>query len=143
MGTMTREELKAMYEKENIYNSEEFSNLENGYAILQTNLETPWKFRDYDEVVEITGKEPNRTDYNMLYVTELDKDVLTVYGSYIQIANAIYAMFNRPDRPGINDGYYGTSLSVSDVIAIKVNNETKIYYVDGFGFKELENFIVL
>lgn len=139
---MTREELNAIYVKENIYNSAEFSNLENGYAILQTTLETPWKFRDYDEVVEIEGKEPQRTDYNMLYATELDKDVLTVYGSYIQIANAIYGMFNMPNRPNINDGYYGTSLSVSDVIAIKVNNETKIFYVDGFGFKELENFVV-
>ena len=28
-----------------------FSTLENGYAVLQTNLETPWKFRDFDEVV--------------------------------------------------------------------------------------------
>ena len=140
---MTREELKAIYKKENIYNSAKFSNLENGYAILQTNLETAWKFRDYDEVVDITGKEPQRTDYNMLYAVDMDKDVLAVYDSYIDIANAIFMEFNRPDRPNINDGYYGTSLSVSDVIAIRVNNETKIYYVDGFGFKELENFIII
>ena len=140
---MTMKELRAIHEKENIYNSAKFSNLENGYAILQTNLETLWKFRDYDEVVKITGKEPNRADYNMLYATEMDKDVLTVYGSYIQIANAIFGMFNMPNRPNIDDGYYGTSLSVSDVIAIKVNNETKIYYVDGFGFKELDNFIII
>lgn len=139
---MTREELNKIYNSQNTNNSTKFSNFENGYAILQTTLETKWKFRDYEEVVEIVGKEPKRTDYNMLYITELDKNVLTVYGSYIQIVNAIYGMFNMPSRPNINDGYYGTSLSVSDIIAIKVNNETKIYYVDGFGFKELENFIV-
>lgn len=139
---MTREELNTIYVKENIYNSTEFSNLENGYAILQTTLETPWKFRDYDEVVEIEGKEPQRTDYNMLYATELDKDVLTVYGSYTQIANAIYGMFNMPNRPNMNDGYYGTSLSVSDIILIKIKGDVKAFYVDGFGFKELENFIV-
>lgn len=137
---MTMEELKALYEKENIYNSSKFSNLENGYAILQTNLETPWKFRDFDEVVTITGKEPQRTDYNMLYALDIDKDALTVYGSYIDIANAIFMEFNRPDRPNMDNGYYGTSLSVSDVIIIKIANKVRVYYIDRFGFKELENF---
>lgn len=139
---MTREELNKIYNLQNINNSAKFSNFENGYAILQTTLETKWKFRDYKEVVEIEGKEPERTDYNMLYITELDKNVLTVYGSYIQIANAVYGMFNMPNRPGINDGYYGTSLSVSDIILIKIKGAVKAFYVDGFGFKELENFVV-
>ena len=139
---MTREELNRIYNEQNINNSAKFSNFENGYAILQTTLETNWKFRDYEEVVEIEGKEPTRTDYNMLYATELDKDVLTVYGSYIQIANAIYGMFNMPNRPGIDDEYYGTSLSVSDIILIKIKGDIKAFYVNGFGFKEIENFIV-
>jgi hypothetical protein len=139
---MTREELKAIYEKSDKNNSDYFSTLENGYAILQTNLETPWKFRDFDDVVTITGKEPQRTDYNMLYTVDIDKDALTVYGSYIDIANAIFLEFNRPDRPNIDNGYYGTSLSVSDIIIIKIANKTRVYYVEGFGFKELENFVV-
>ena len=72
---MTREELNRIYNEQNINNSAKFSNLENGYAILQTTLETNWKFRDYEEVVEIEGKEPTRADYNMLFITEFDKEL--------------------------------------------------------------------
>ena len=36
--------------------------------------------------------------------------------------------------------YYGTSLSVSDVVVLKMNNVITAYYVDSFGFKKLENF---
>ena len=38
------------------------------------------------------------------------------------------------------DNYYGTSLSVSDVVVLKLNNITNAYYVNIIGFKELENF---
>ena len=47
-----------------------------------------------------------------------------------------------PNRPGIDDEYYGTSLSVSDIILIKIKGDIKAFYVNGFGFKEIENFIV-
>lgn len=59
----------------------------------------------------------------------------------IEILNNIYFKFNMPNRPNEDDNYYGTSLSVSDIVVIKRNGVTTAYYVDIFGFKKVENFI--
>ena len=49
----------------------------------------------------------------------------------------LYVKFNI-DHP---DDFRGHSMSVSDVVALKVAGEVSCYYVDAFGFVELQNFM--
>lgn len=50
---------------------------------------------------------------------------------------ALFVIFNT-NRPA---NFTGRSMSVSDVIAVIINDfTTEYYYVDSFGFKKLENF---
>lgn len=51
--------------------------------------------------------------------------------------NDLYHQFNL-ERPA---GFHGHSMSVSDVVALKVAGETRYYFVDSFGFKSLDHFI--
>ena len=49
---------------------------------------------------------------------------------------AFYVQFNTA-RP---EDFRGHSLSVSDIVALKVGGVVSCHYVDSIGFKELENF---
>ena len=119
-----------------------FNNFENGYAILQLPIDIPYKFRNYEDVTEYLKTEPNRNDYKMLFAdTCMSMEDLT-NAEIIEVLEGIFIRFNSEGRPTEDDNYYGTSLSVSDVIVLKINNEVTAYYVDSFGFKKLENFEV-
>lgn len=48
----------------------------------------------------------------------------------------LYTKFNI-DRP---EDFRGHSMSVSDIVALKVASEVSFYYVDSFGFREMPNF---
>lgn len=52
---------------------------------------------------------------------------------------SVYTRFNS-DRPA---DFYGHSLSVSDIVAIRQGNMISYHYCDSFGFKELDNFTVI
>lgn len=116
-----------------------FNNFENGYAILQLPIEALYKFRDYEDVTEYLKLKPVREDYNVLYARELNAISGTTDKTVNAVLENLYIMYNVGDRPA---DYYGTSLSVSDVLILKINNTTTAYYVDSFGFKKLENFEV-
>ncbi len=67
---------------------------------------------------------------------EIDSSIyVKVFGGEVDCNNfgEIYTMFNI-DHP---EGYKGRSMSVSDVLAVTENNETKYYYCDSIGFKEI------
>ena len=118
-----------------------FNNSENAYAILQLPIEADYKFRGFEDVVKIAKKMPTRADYKLIYANTLD----TKYAedeTPRSIADDIFTVFNVPDRPGFDEDYYGTSVGVSDVLVIKINDVVFIYYVDTFGFQRLENFEV-
>ena len=108
----------------------------NGFAILQLRLEPETKderFESY-EVLKNMGKEPNIDHYEVVYTSPIspagmDKNI---------ILNSIYIEFNMC----IPDDFKGHSLSVSDVVALKLNNDVTFNYVDSFGFQKLENFIL-
>lgn len=117
-----------------------FNNSENAYAILQLPIDIPYKFRDYEDVTEYLKTEPNRNDYKMLFAdTCMSMEDLTD-AEIIEVLEGIFIRFNSDGGPTEDDNYYGTSLSVSDVIVLRINNEVTAYYVNGFGFKKLENF---
>ena len=48
--------------------TETFNNSGNAYAILQLPIETPYKFRGYTDATTYLKREPNKTDYDVLWV---------------------------------------------------------------------------
>ena len=48
----------------------------------------------------------------------------------------MYTKFNTALPPN----FTGHSLSVSDIVGVKIGDAEKFHYVDSFGFKEIQNF---
>ncbi|MCI6044096.1 DUF3849 domain-containing protein [bacterium] len=67
-------------------------------------------------------------DYHYVYGGRLSEGVTL---------DSLYEKFNL-NHP---ENYTGHSLSVSDVIVLQKESETKAYYVDSFGFQELPDFV--
>ena len=117
-----------------------FNNCENGYAILQLPIEALYKFRDYEDITEYLKIEPVREDYKMVFADTCMSMRDLTDAELIEVLEGIFIRFNSDGRPTEDDNYYGTALSVSDVIVLKIDNEVTAYYVDSFGFKKLETF---
>ena len=62
---------------------------------------------------------------------------LPAYRNQTQLLEGLYEKFNI-DHPS---DFRGHSLSVSDIVALRVNGVVSSHYVDSFGFKELPEFI--
>lgn len=144
MEINTIEELNVVINKNEPVFKEVFNNCENGFAILQLPIECNYKFRDYEDIVEYLHKEPDRNDYRVLYAEKVN--TFGIRGNDFENSDAIthilegiFVRFNVGERP---ENYYGTSVSVSDVIVIKINNEVRAYYVGGYGYNNLDNFTV-
>lgn len=73
----------------------------------------------------------NSDMYKQVYFGDLDTDDL----------EDVFAKLNESDKPPF---YQGTSLSVSDVVEVfdseDSNADSKCFYVDSVGYKELDNF---
>lgn len=124
-----------------------FYNTEYSFAVLQlkdidSEIPDAVHFRGYDEVTEIIGRELKRSDYHILAVEEIpmEKRADILY-SAASVANYVFDKYNGPERPLMSEGYYGTSVSVSDVILVKKENIIKALYVECIGFKFLDNFL--
>ncbi len=113
-----------------------FNSCENGYAILQLPFEIPYKFRRYSDL----GQYPDRYDYKILFAEKCMGMPKLTDAELIELLEGIFVKFNTDSRPTVDDNYYGTPLSVSDVIILKLNNKEYPYYVDSIGFKKIRNF---
>ena len=103
-----------------------------GYAILQMNDSAEgMQFMRYD-FVQSQGFNPEINFYDTVYAGPLN----TQSQDIDLILDNLFMRFNV-ERP---EDFTGHSLSVSDVIALKRQNEVKYYYVDSAGFKELPDF---
>lgn len=73
--------------------------------------------------------------YNMVYTAEFPEDCKQL-SDVNSVLETLYFDFNvyRPEY------YYGHSMSVSDVVALKRNGKISCYFTDSFGFEKLENF---
>lgn len=85
------------------------------------------------EYLESKGLVPDRDRYTLVYTFEGPSPEELSVPSFL---NSVYDQFNN-DHP---DDYMGRSLSVSDVVVVRIGQELQAHYVDSFGFKELENF---
>ncbi len=107
------------------------------YAILQlrhTDDTRYERFEPYDRLKQ-EGKEPDVNHYEAVYHGGIPKAPDTPEAVAAQL-EALFVQFNM-DRP---EDFRGHSLSVSDIVALKVGGMVSCHYVDRIGFRELENF---
>lgn len=104
------------------------------YAILQ--LRRGEDIRDEQfmsySYLKRNGKEPDIDHYEVVYAA-----ALPAYRNQTQLLEGLYEKFNI-DHPS---DFRRHSLSVSDIVALRVNGVVSSHYVDSFGFKELPEFI--
>ena len=104
------------------------------YAILQLRHsdETLYERFSSMRVLGRMGITPDIDHYEVVYVGELTKQ-----GDQIDVLEGMFTKFNI-DRP---EDFKGHSLSVSDIVALKVGGVVSCHYVDSIGFAELPDFI--
>lgn len=111
---------------ENLY----LSGTEERYAIYQITDHS--KGREYQfmglDFVTSHDMAVDAADYAFIYGGRLSGE---------ETLDSLYEKFNL-NHPA---GYQGHSLSVSDVVVMQRDGQTKAYYVDSFGFKELPDFV--
>ena len=96
------------------------------YAILQLKDEAetrPMRFVSYAELKR-SGDEPSIDHYELIYVAPL-----LPYKDQNTLLNDIYEKFNIAHPAD----FYGHSLSVSDIVAIRTNGQVSFHYVDSIG----------
>ena len=104
------------------------------YAIMQLKEgeETrPMRFLSY-EALQRSGNQPKIDRYELVYVAPL-----LPYKDQNTLLDEIYGKFNIAHPAD----FYGHSLSVSDLVAIRANGQVSCHYVDSIGFKELPEFL--
>ncbi len=90
---------------------------------LKTDVCPGRKFIGYDELMKNFG-EIDRDNYRLVYDGEIETNDL----------EEIYTKFNL-DHP---KGFEGHSLSISDLVEFYDSTGSECYYVDRFGFKEID-----
>lgn len=122
-----------MREKEIINDMEKENQLFDGngehYGIyqLKKSEERTYQFMGMREASSF-GFEIHGEDYELIYSDRLGME---------ETLNSLYEKFNI-NHP---QDFTGHSLSVSDVVVMRKNGESKAYYVDSFGFTKLPEFI--
>ena len=104
------------------------------YAILQLRRSEDTVYERFSSMRELErmGLEPDIDHYEVVYNGPIEQSA----GAAEQL-EALYTRFNI-DHP---EDFRGHSMSVSDIVALKVAGEVSCYYVDAFGFVELQNFM--
>ena len=84
--------------------------------------------------LQAAGLTVERANYEMVYAGALHQ---TSGKSIPELLNDIFYRFNM-ERP---DDFHGHSLSVSDIVALKVDGSVSVHYVDRYGWQELHGFL--
>ena len=109
----------------------------NGFAIYQLGDGDELRNIRFESLKGIGGVENvDKSNYDMMYSDTVDIDGLDNEDVTYDILNQIYEQFNI-DHP---DDFTGHSLSVSDVIVLKCNDELATFYIDSFGFEPIPDF---
>ena len=109
----------------------------NGFAIYQLGDGDELRNIRFESLKGIGGVENvDKSNYNMMYSDTVDIDGLDNEDVTYDILKQIYEQFNI-DHP---DDFKGHSLSVSDVIVLKCNDELAAFYIDSFGFEPIPDF---
>lgn len=84
--------------------------------------------------LQAAGLNVERANYELVYTADLYD---AGSKSIPVLLDDTFYRFNM-ERP---DDFYGHSLSVSDIVALKVDSTVSVHYVDRFGFQELHGFL--
>lgn len=98
------------------------------FAIYQQKDDSPGRFRPFDE--QKGGIQ--RSGYDLVYTGELSGDV--TINAHL---GSLWYKFNQ-EHPV---DYHRPSLSVSDIVALKVGGVVSCHYVDSIGYKDVPDFI--
>lgn len=104
------------------------------YAVLQlkrTDETDEFRFMPYWHIQKLENQ-PTIDHYEVVYNGPIEQSAAAA-----EQLEALYTKFNI-DHP---EDFRGHSMSVSDIVALKVAGEVSCYYVDAFGFVELPNFM--
>ena len=104
------------------------------YAILQLKAGDETRDREFMSYsyLQRKGMEPEIDHYEVVYAS-----ALPAHHNQAELLEGLYQKFNI-NHPS---DFTGHSLSVSDIVALRVNGVVSSHYVDSFGFKELPEFI--
>lgn len=104
------------------------------YAVLQLKrIDETWDERfESISALQRRGKEPDIEHYDVVYIGNLPP-----YTDQNAMLEGLYTKFNI-DHP---EDFSGHSMSVSDIVALKVAGEVSFHYVDTIGFKVLPGFM--
>lgn len=83
------------------------------------------KFLDYAVLKRDYG-EPERTDYQMVYQSQMDTNDL----------EEIYDRFDKAYKE-LPSGFSGRPISISDIIELYDSSGSQFYYVDHYGFEQV------
>ena len=104
------------------------------YAVLQLKRidETEqFRFMPYWHIQKLE-EQPTIDRYEVVYNGPIEQSACAA-----EQLEGLYTKFNI-DHP---EDFRGHSMSVSDIVALKVAGEVSCYYVDAFGFVELQDFM--
>lgn len=103
---------------------------------LNRDKDEQYLFEPLDRLTE-RGLTVERQNYSPVYVEPLDEisTPISSVGTLVCLEK-IYERFNI-GRPR---DFTGHSLSVSDVVAVNIKGKAYAYYVDSFGFKNIDGF---
>lgn len=119
------------------YKMEFFHSQNDAYAILQLKDDETTEKELYTPMSGLVrmGERPREYNYNVVYSGKLEAKLKNKREIMIQLEK-YYEIFNI-DHPA---DFRGRSLSVSDIVALKIGKDILYYYVDPIGFVLLEDF---
>ncbi len=110
---------------------------EGSYAILQLRQTDDTLYERFASYASLQkqGKEPDASHYEAVYHGSLPNPP-DAPEAVAELLESLYVRFNT-DHPS---DFRGHSLSVSDIVALKVGGVVSFHYVDSIGFRELKDF---
>ena len=105
------------------------------YAIFQLRRTAETAYERFESYANLKrqGKEPDFDHYEVVYAGVLPSNLFTMENCALE---SLYERFNV-DRP---DDFTGHSMSVSDIVALKLRDQVSYHYVDRIGFQQLQDF---
>ena len=102
------------------------------YQLMPDDELSDYHFASYEQMGSL-GLSVERQHYEPIYAMTMP----TTETRLDQMLEGIFRTFNE-NRPG---DFTGHSMSVSDIVALKMNGEVSFHYVDSFGFHKLDSFL--
>lgn len=105
---------------------------------VEENLDRNLCFSPFD-FLKNGAEDIQTSNYEKVYTGNMKSIDISSKEEILDTCEKIYTIFNLTEE--MPNDFEGHSLSVSDIIVIECNGESKAYYCDSIGFKEIPTFI--